>query len=302
MKSISISRAKTWKTCKLQYKYTYETKFVPTEEKPIYVTAKGLALHETFEAILKYENYKDDVACLPYRQMSIDDATKILNEEILKQKLPPAEVENFNMDLGLMRWLSFKHDFLDKNGHTMYAEKRYEQVLFGETTTITILDLLEDCGDGNYIIYDYKTPKSIDVSRYKEQLVLYAYVMACIKGIIKPGSTNYEDVAKHFKLFVFFPLAEGGHVDYKGSLKPLKFTANDVQSVIEHLQQTCNEIDAFDFNKPAEVLQPVQLNYQCNWCTFCGSAPQPEIGFQGCPLSKFCGKPATNESFKKVEK
>lgn len=299
MKSISISKAKLWRNCKLAFKYTYETKFTPVEQQPIYVTAKGLALHETFEKLLRYENYKDGPE-LPYRKISYEDALKILNEAVAEQKIPPEETEGFNLELGLKRWLSFKHDYLDATRNVMYAEQRYDQVLFGETTTITILDLLEDCGDNHYIIYDYKTPKSIEISRYKEQLVLYAYVMACVKGVIAVGSEDYEKVVQHFKLKVFFPLATGDHEDYKASLRDCPFTAEDVKKVIEDLKQSCNEIEAFNFDKPAEVLQPIQLSYQCNWCQFCGSLPQPEIGFQGCPISTFCGKAPVNNSFKKV--
>lgn len=308
MKSVSISRVKTWKTCRLLYRYTYVDKFVPKDKKPILVTVKGLALHETFEELLKFENYKNDKPELPYRQASTDEANAILNKYIESNKIPESEAKEFRLDLGLKRWLNFKHNYLDKNGHIMYSEKQYNEVLFGETKTITILDLLEDCGDGNFVIYDYKTPKSADVSRYKEQLVLYAYTMACVKGIITPGSEEFEKVADHFKLKVFFPLIDGDSEDFNDCLKDVKFTAEDVKNVVMDIKNACDEIDAFDFNKPAEVLQPSKLIFQCRWCDFCGSKPQMDIHsengnpFYGCPISVFAGQKALNESFVPVVK
>ena len=303
MKSISISRAKTWHNCKLCYNYTYENKFTPKDKKPVFVTVKGLVLHETFERILKYENYEGDEPKLSHTQADWAYASNVLLEEIKSNALPSEEVKEFRLPLGLKRWLSFKHDYLDKTGHIMYAEKRYDEVLFDETKTITILDLLEDCGDGNYIIYDYKTPKSADTSRYKEQLVLYAYMMACIKGIITPGSEEYEKVAQHFKLFVFFPLIDGEYETYHECLKECRFTTADVKNTVEGLKKTCAEIDAFDFTKPAEVLQPVKLPFSCRWCDFYGARPQMDIfsekgrSFEGCPITAFMGKQPLNESF-----
>lgn len=319
MKSISVSRAKTWHSCHLAYDYTYVDKFVPVEQKPIFVTVKGLVLHEVFEELLKYENYKTETdengkeiltPSLPYRQAPQELIDKLLKEKQEANGLPEKEAAEYHLDVGIRRWLDFKHNYLDKTGHVMYSEKEYNEILFGETKTITILDLLEDCGDGNYIIYDYKTPKSVDTNRYKEQLVVYAYMMACVKGIIAPGSEEYEKVAQHFKLYVFFPLVWDNSKteydqdeSYQAALKPLKFTAKDVQDAIQMLKDTCNEIDAFDFTKPAEVLQPVKLSFQCNWCAFCGTAPQDIYSangkkFEGCPITHFCGKPAANGEFK----
>lgn len=314
MKSISISRAKTFAACKLLYNYKYVNKFAPAEANTPAVTVKGLVLHETFESLLKYENYEDDVPKLPYRQASEDVVKSTFKEMQTNNKLTDAQVEEFHLEIGVKRWLDFKHRYLDKNGHIMYAEKEYNEKLFGETTTITILDLLEDCGDGNFIIYDYKTPKSVDVNRYKEQLVLYAYTMACVKGIIEPGSEEFEKVANHFKLYVFFPLVwdnnkapEEQPLDYESCLKAVSFTAKDVENVIKHLKDTCDEIDAFDFSRPAEVLQPSKLSFQCSWCEYCGAAPQKELisangrPFEGCPITHFCGKPALNEKFIAVQ-
>lgn len=307
MKTISISRAKCFAYCHLQYDYTYVDKFVPVEQKPIYVQAKGLVLHQTFENLLKYENYKNEIPTLPYRRASDEIVLDYFKKAMEENKLPIKEAQEYNLKLGLKRWLSFKHDYLDKNGHIMYSEKQYNENLFGETKTITILDLLEDCRNDNYIIYDYKTPQSVDVKRYKDQLVLYAYTMACVKGLITKESTDYQTVVDHFKLKVFFPLMNGEHETFEKCLVDLPFKASDIENIINKLKDTCASIDAFDFNKPAEVLQVSNPSFQCKWCAYCGSKAQPEIHskngkvFAGCPITNFLGMMPTNEKFKAVE-
>jgi len=299
MKSISISKAKTFHNCKLLFKYSYIDKFSPVEEVHVDVTDKGLVLHQTFESLLKYENYEGETVKMPYRQADEKTVLEFFKAAMEENKLSEEVAAEFKLKRGLKRWLSFKHDYLDKTGHTMYAEKRYDQVLFGETKTVAILDLLEDCGNGDYIIYDYKTPKTINMNTYKEQLTLYAYMMAVAKGVIQPESNEYEKVKEHFRLFVFFPLADNDSVDYKDCLKELKFTADDVKNTVEGLKNTVSEIDAFDWSKPAEALQPVKMDFKCNWCKFKGSRPQPEIGgFQGCPIS--CFVEPSDMKFKKV--
>lgn len=339
MQSISVSRMKTFHGCKLNYKYTYVDKFVQVEPQPADVTNKGLVMHETFEALTHYENYpkdkpdivKDDHGnevedwgdpTLPYRVADPDVVKNAFRTAMENNKLPTKCVEEYNMVLGVKRWLSFKHDYLDKRGHIIYAEKEYKEILFGETRTTTILDLLEDMGDGNYIIYDYKTPQSIDVDRYKTQLLVYVYMMAIVKGLVKPveeksqviKSTHtaavcssigasmemgevqdedivvrpeFETIAKHFKCFVFFPLCKGKHEDYKKSLVELNFTAKDIQKAVDELRDCCDEVDAFNFTKSAECLQPCKMDFTCKWCNYYGAAPNPDIGFEGCPISYF---------------
>lgn len=307
MKSTSISRLKNFKHCPLSYLYTYVEKFRPEEVQPIWVQTKGLVLHQTFEELLKYENYTGDAPGMPYQKADTVKALEIFKHAMDENNFPIDKAIEFNLKLGLKRWLSFKHDYLDKRslelGHLFYAEKQYNEKLFGETTTITILDLLEDCGNGDYIIYDYKTPKSVDVTRYKEQLILYAYSIAVAKGIISAGSKDFETVAKHFKLFVFFPLVDLKTETYEKCLKQLEFTTEDLENVMEDVKNTCSIIDGYDFTRPAEALQISNPNFQCKWCAYYGSLPQPSTlsangrPFEGCPITAFLGAPAINSKF-----
>lgn len=309
---------KTFKHCPLEYLYTYEEKFVPVEKQPIWVQSKGLVLHETFEALTLYENYPNPTLdeetglktygepVLAYRKADLTTVMNAFKTAMENNDFPIEKAEEYQLKLGLKRWLSFKHDYLDKRNHKLYAEKRYEEILFGETKTITILDLMEDCGDGNYIIYDYKTPKSIDLSRYKDQLLLYAYTMACVKGLIEAGSEDYETVVNHFKVFVFFPLVNLKTETYEKCLQELTFNAEDLEEVMKDVKKTCDIIDGFDFSKPAEVLQVNNPNFQCKWCSFCGSKPQPDTlsqkgrPFEGCPITNYLGMAEKEMRFEPV--
>ena len=272
-------------------------------------------MHQTFEHLLKFENYEiinhgkdektgedivEEVAKLPYRQAPMEEIMKIFQAAVEENHLTAKAAKKYNLKKGIKRWLSFKHDYMDKRGHVFYAEKKYEEYLFGNTKTTAILDLVEDNGDGTFNIYDYKTPQKVNLKLYEEQLMTYAYMMAVVKGIIPLNSEDYDAVAKHFNLYVFFPLIDGDHEDYGPSLKQVKFTGAKVKNTIEHLKAVCAEIDAFDFTKSAEALMPPKVEFTCNWCNYCGAKPNPAIGFEGCPITAFAGYLQKSE-FKKEE-
>lgn len=299
MDSISVSRAKQFHNCKLAYKYKYVDKWEPEVKVPADVTNKGLVMHETFEALTHYENYNEPVVdadgkpdwgepVKAYRQATLPIIMDAFRHAMEENKLPIEAAEKYNLKRGIKRWLSFKHDYLDPRGTILYAEKRYDREIFTGVNTITILDLLEDKGDGNFVIYDYKTPQKANASNHSKQLMVYAYMMAIVKGLIEVGSTDYQTVADHFRCYIFFPLCDGDHEDYKDSLKECKFKAADVQKAIEDMQQTIVDVDAFDFTKSAEALQPTKPDFKCSWCDYCGSDKQAD-GFEGCPITKFAG-------------
>lgn len=305
IKNISVSKAKAFHACPLSFNYKYINKFEMVNPVKDPATTKGLILHEVFEKTLIYENYENGTP-LPIDQLS---KRKIANEQVVLDifkkametyKFSVEDAVKYNLKLGIKRWLSFKHDYLDKKNHVFFAEKRYNEALFDGVKTVTILDLLEDNGDGTFTIYDYKTPVSINISNYKAQLITYAYQIACVKGIIKPGDTDYNKIVKNFKLYIFFPLCTGDHEDYEPCLKLCKFDEEDVKKTIEDLKQTCTDIDTFDFNKSAECLQPPKMdNFNCRFCDYLGAAPQPDIKFEGCPISYFAGY-KQKSLFKKV--
>lgn len=323
MSNISVSKMKIFKDCKLEFKYKYIDKWVPTDDKKEDVTAKGLVMHQCFEDILKYENYvpgwdevKFENTLVPCRDKSIpkkiipeEEVLKILKTAMEKNKLSVQVAKEYRLKLGLKRWLSFKHDYLDKRNSILYAEKEHKLTLFKradgeEVVTTAILDLLEELEDGNYCIYDYKTPQKANNSNYKAQLLVYTYVQATALGLI--GSDidfACKTIADKFKIYVFYPLLEGLEEDYTNSLKQVKFKAEDVKKAIDELKETDANIGEFDFSQNAVQLQPTTPKFTCDWCEYCGSKRQTINGetFEGCPITDFAGCICKHE-FKRPEK
>ena len=297
MTNISVSKAKTFDTCKLQYKYKYVSRFKREIPKQVDVTTKGLVMHQCFEDLVKYENYENGVAGTCKRKADEAIVLKVFRDAVNQYHLSTEAAVNYRLGLGLKRWLSFK-EYLDKRGHILYAEKEYEKVIYGNTTTKCILDLLEDLGDGKFVIYDYKTPNKANASNHSKQLAVYAYMMAIEKGFIEPGSTDYKTVADHFDCYIFFPLCEGDHEDYSKSLKQLNLSEEVIRKAMEWLQTVDDTASSFDFNQPAVMMFPSTTNNLCDWCDFQGAGPQPEIGFEGCPLTCFAGHNAGTKYIK----
>lgn len=297
MTNISVSKAKTFDSCKLQYKYKYVTKFNREIPKQVDVITKGLVMHKCFEDLVNYENYDNGKAGSCQRKATPDFVMQVFKNAVEDHKLSKDAVMSYRLGLGLKRWLSFK-EYLDKRGNTLYAEKEYERVIFGEAKTKCVLDLLEDLGNDKYIIYDYKTPLKANASNYAKQVAVYAYMMAIEKGFIEVGSNDYKTVADHFDGYIFFPLVEGDHEDYEKCLKKVTLSEKTIGEAIEWLKSVDATATPFNFNVPAVMLFPAKTP-KCEWCDFEGAAPQPEIGFEGCPLSCFAGKVAGTKYVKR---
>lgn len=282
--SISISRKHCFDGCKLQYKYRYVMKYEPSVMTASDVTNKGLALHETFEAALK-------------EGLSREDAEKLLDKQCKKLSVDKAK---YFLSEGLDRWFLFK-DYIYKTFDIdeVFSEKRYDKPFIADDThkvkSITILDLLIKCKDGTFVIVDYKTPKTINMSLYKEQLLLYAYTIAVENNI------PLSDVDKKIKLFVFFPLFDIGKTkvaDFNSlskCFKELKFTSKEVEDNANAVKSSVGSMESYDFNKPAmELCESTEINAfggTCAWCPYIGTtaANSPISGFEGCPITAELG-------------
>ena len=183
MPKISVSKAKTFDNCKLQFKYIYVPghKFKPITPKPATDIVKGLVLHQTFESLLKYENYQNGLAGKCYRKADERVVLDALKNAMEENKLSIEDAVNYRIKLGVKRWLSFKKDYLDPRGNILNAEKEYNKDLFVDMSTTGILDLIEDEGNDHFVIYDYKTASKTGVSYYEKQLAIYAYMVALDK-------------------------------------------------------------------------------------------------------------------------
>ena len=283
LKSISMSRIHTFCDCKLKYKYTYIDHWAVPEDKeaPVAdVTKKGLALHETFEAIIKNNLTKDQ---------SFD---KLL-ENCKIQKIDPERIEKeFGLESGLNRWWQFK-EYIDSLGVAeLHPEMEYnEPISNGVITKIckSYFDLLIKLKDGSWIIVDYKTPKSADVNNYAEQLMLYVFVLWNNLRRTKQETCELKEFVAKCKTAVFFPLARLAKKNEKleNRFVPLDYDYPKMMSFLRGLFGNVNLMQTFDFDKNAFALSNnTKVGQGCTWCPYCGTTRDDgEEGFEGCPVT-----------------
>lgn len=122
------------------------------------------------------------------------------------------------------------------------------------------IDLLIEHGDGKVDIFDYKSAKTAQASKYKGQLMLYAYMYA------KMHDKPIEGIESWLNLSVFFPFNE--EEDPEKCLKRLRYKAEDVLENVKGIEESIAKIKATDWTS-IDPLQ-VSLDSTCAWCEFFG--------------------------------
>lgn len=265
-KKWSATRISTYRECPLKYYYTYVKKWTCSKPADTEAADKGLVFHETVE------NY--------HTGMEHDALFKILESKIAEYKVDTTKYDEHG---ALERFFLFWNEFVAKKelaGFEVKQESWANGIIEGENFC-GALDLFLDRGDKCYI-FDYKSAKTCSASKYKNQLVLYAYLIGQSKGW-----TN-EQIAENIKLVIFFPLSEQStpvtmEDKMLASVKEIKFTAADVEKIIGEFIQTIKEIKATDWeNMNFDTMG--NCGFTCRWCPFIGSIPNNE-GFRGCTAS-----------------
>ncbi len=293
--------------CQLKYKYTYIDHFaVPEDQEPPVadVTKKGNALHETFEAIIK-EN------------LSKDASYKRLQDEIIKQNLTYESIEDpkerqkeFDRVIsGLDHWWQFR-EYLETLGiKNIYAEKEYNEPLAHngiEKICKSFFDLLIELNDGSWIIVDYKTPKSVDVEKYREQLELYVFVLH--SNLVREGleTCSLEEFTEKCKTSVYFPIATVAKKNEGVAARfiPLQYDYAQLSGFIDKLFKEIDTLQKFDFDKNQfQLTVKTKMGVGCQWCPYCGTDSNDGIdGYEGCQVSKDLGLPKRLQAGVKFQK
>lgn len=269
-KNFSVSRVKCFQTCPLQYKYKYVDCWKTSATKKSDDIQKGLALHETFE----------------YFPETMEDAIALLHKNLESY---PVNHELYSLEVletGVKRYFNFWNNFVKPlldDGYKAYKETWMRGTISNEPF-IGALDLLLK-KDDDTIIIDYKTASSINVSLYKNQLLIYTYL----------NNNDLSVAAEKTRLFVFFPLGKLKTGDEYGSdvksslscLKEIKFKKIDLITVVDEFQASIETITSKDWN--AVDTKDATLCFECKWCDYKGSV-ENENGFKGCPLSYDVGE------------
>lgn len=129
------------------------------------------------------------------------------------------------------------------------------------------------------IIVDYKTAKTAAASSYKEQLILYAYLIG-----LKYDWT-YQQIKDNIELFIFFPFSEqkkgNDYNNMLSSVKRVNFTADDVEKIINKDISTIRESESVNWDT-VNLNTLGTKNFTCKFCPFLGTIPDSETGFMGC--------------------
>lgn len=307
IENYSNSRLKCFHTCKLKYYLQYIKKFDSSDTSKSAVTEKGLAFHETAENFytgisdadaislmdskIKEHNIKNlDTIKFNENGYALDDNGQVILDKdgnpCTRDTIPDA----YPMYSALRRLKYFWENFVAKKEQEGYKVKKEEEFR-GEIegkSFMGYLDLFLDKGD-EVIIGDYKTPKTINASSYKEQLMLYAYLVGKQRG------WNEDEIEKRIKLYVFFPF--GDHKkeglteveDALACLKQVKYTAFDLRDVIQTFYiNSIKEAETFDWSQVSGYSGKYN-QWTCKWCQYLGALPIEAIGFPGCQASRMNG-------------
>lgn len=278
LSSVSISRIKKFKECKLAYKYNYISGFQPSKVSIADVTLKGLVLHEVMEKSIG-KNISDSMAL------------NILSEVCNKKSVSQEKREEFNLDNGLANFLKFKKHIYGtykiKEVLPEFKVKCNLNFLGIEKQVISIFDLFLKLEDGSFIIVDYKTPKSIDMSLYSDQLCLYVYVLYKYLNT----KESLADFLKKVNTYIFFPMAiinKKKEDSIENRLIKLDITESMIYSLIRKISKTVKDILDFDFDKMAIILSSeTEIGLSCSWCPYVATSQKDSDikGYEGCPIS-----------------
>ena len=139
---------------------------------------------------------------------------------------------------------------------------------------------------GKDIIFDYKSGKTPSISKYKDQLLLYAYLRGQERG------WDFQQIADNVKLYLFFPMSEQKTAvtdedKMLASVKEIKYDATVLQDSINAYLKTIQEIKAHDWeNEDLDALGCPDS--ACCWCEHKGGNPNAE-GYKGCKASRDLG-------------
>lgn len=266
MGSWSASRVGTYDGCPLRYMFQYVRWFKRVPDNSNVFAKKGLAFHETVE------QYKSG--------MSKEELKEILNKKLIEYEVDTSE---YNEDKGIEKFLIFWDVYIatkEQEGYVVKQEQEVKGTIFREPFK-GYIDLLVE-GPNDCIIYDYKTGRKMDPSKYKNQLILYAYLKALERG------WTIDQVAEKVKLRIFYPLAEPGGEDLSEEalrcMRDLVYDRSDVDAVIKDFYQQ-NILKILTTKWDEFTGDEGIIGHDCAYCPYSGAAPVPEIGFIGCKKS-----------------
>lgn len=268
----SASRLKTYHACLLKYYYSYVKPYDPNMPANTEMASKGLAFHETAEQMVTGKTDQEMQA-------------------ILDSKIEEYKVDRtlYPEDEALRRFMLFWKEFVatkEAEGYKVekegWANGEIEGKPFCGALDLALYKYKKDGSLEHLVIYDYKTAKTAAAASYKDQLVLYAYLIGMTQG------WSYQQIKDNVDLFIFFPFStqkkENDYDNMLSSVKRVNYTADDVEKIITGNISTIRESESIQWDK-VNIDSLGQTNFTCKFCQFLGTVPDDSNGFRGCKCS-----------------
>jgi RecB family exonuclease len=231
---ISESKFKTFKQCKLKYKYKYVDYLKEPEDANTEALQFGSYIHKVFEDGYKLTSEKDMVK---------------LSESIIAEYKISSDY--FGKDLVCIK--NF-FQFNKKLGETVATELTFEVELDKEIKLNGIIDRVIKGKNNTYLIIDYKTSK-------KEKTKVDLYQDTQLKGYTYAIHKMYQVPIKNITVAHYYPVT--------GNLVDVKYTPNQIASYVKNL---INEVWKIRKSKKTDLT--ATRNEFCNWCPYKGLCPE----------------------------
>ena len=189
----SVSKMKTFKSCKQKYYYTYVLKLA-RKSWPFQVFGKFLhKILENFQNEIINGSTKNDEELI---KLCFDSAYEEYKKDLDQDQISEAKEICSN-------YLKFRKQLKDKNAlpKIIKAEKEFNILIDEKILLNGYIDLLEDDYDGLILVSDYKTSKD-DKYLKKDffQLKTYAYAMFLEDETLKEVKTSYIMLKHNMKI------------------------------------------------------------------------------------------------------
>jgi len=245
--SWSVSRIKSYQSCKLNYDLNYNQGIKNNLESPDAI--KGTAFHAIAE---EYQNHQD---------WSFDQWIQFLsNYEHYGKKLNLAVISLQDLKNGFINLQTFWKEFIEQSQFDkIIPEQKVEFEMEGSNFQgIIDLTLVKD---DKYAVLDYKTTKS-GGSGSEHALQLSTYVKA-VHSKYEPA-TSLKDFVSRVTVYVYYP-----YTKFKTStlenLKNVKLKFSDIDESINVL------LDGVDAVESEANWSEASTGWHCNYCGFAGT-------------------------------
>lgn len=252
----SYSKLSSYDSCPLQYDLQYR-RLVKLPKVFSFEVFKGLVFHKYAEVYAGDRRAALDIALTPSGDLFTPE---FLNQTTTEQKQQAMEYTRLYDQL----WETRLSGLASEHEIKLFEHEPYRNDSARTFAFTGYIDNLINA-DNSYTIIDYKTAKSANASRYKTQLILYAYFLSKSRNI--PLSK--------IKAALFFPCAEDVS-SFEERWKPISITEKAVEKELTWMHDVIEKIEKEPFCTDAN------LHFLCKWCSFAGDE-------QLCPTSVIAG-------------